>query len=75
MNSFFKRLIERSELKSKITYSDFRRSMIIQLKRAGIKNKEIMIATVIKDYNSVRRVVASDIVLLEDAIQGIYNRV
>lgn len=75
VNTFFKRLIERSELKGQFTYTDFRKSMIIQLKRAGIKNKEIMVATGIKDYNSVRKIVATDVIHLEDAIQGIYNRV
>lgn len=75
LNSFFKRLIERSELKGQVTYTDFRKSMIIQLKRAGIKNKEIMVATGIKDYNSIRKIVATDVIHLEDAIQGIYDRI
>ena len=75
LNSFFKRLIDRSEMKGLITYTDFRKSMIINLKRAGIKNKEIMVATGIKDYNSVRKIVATDVIHLEDAIQGIYSRV
>ena len=58
INSFFKRVITRSDLKDKITYSDFRNSIIIQLKRAGIKNKEIMEYTGIRDYESVRRITA-----------------
>ena len=74
INSFFKRLIERSDLRNKITYSDFRKSLIIRLKRVGIKTKEILEITGIRDYESVRRVIATDTLTLEQAIQGIYTK-
>ena len=75
MNSFMKRLISRSELKDKVTYSSFRKSIIIRLKRAGVKNKEIMEYTGIRDYESIRKITASDTITLEKAIQGIYSRI
>lgn len=77
MNTLFRKLIAATKYEGMITYKDFRRSFMVHLHRpieGGQSVRQIMEATGIRDYESVKAVVGADPVLIADAVRGIYKK-
>lgn len=57
-----------------LSYSSFRRSLILHLHRQGCTIKDIMVYTGYTSYESVRRIVDTDPKKVEDAVANAYGK-
>lgn len=75
-NALFRSLLSDSGLSDAgITYRQFRRQLMIELHRQGLSLRNIMDVLGVRSVESVRRVVMSDPVRVEEAVAGIHRRI
>ncbi|MEW8394240.1 MAG: hypothetical protein AB2651_20885 [Candidatus Thiodiazotropha sp.] len=80
LNTHFKRLFKNAGLANKgITYKEFRRSLAIQMWRAGDRKtgvmKDIMKYLGIRSYSALRKILTGDKKHIHEMIKGIHTRI